>query len=310
MMDILPENANLTRQDVAFLVALINSGSVTRAADALSISQPQASKRLQRLRQLFTDPLVVRQGNALKPTARALQLYAKAELILAAFRDLARDDDVFDPSTAQRSFRILLTDVGMVTLAPRLANTLADRGPDLTLDVLPFDSRTVLQRLETGEADLAIGALPKAQPFLKQQTLYVSSYTGLARKRAVAQSLAGKRHALINVDHVLVTRAATGNSIHGELQDLLLTLVPKARLKLRVPSFTAAAVAASQSDLVTIVPTHLADVLAAPLGLATFNPNLGRPPLRIMQFWHERQHSDAAHKFLRSEVFRLFGRKS
>lgn len=51
--------------------ALLAERSVTRAANRLGLSQPGMSNALARLRKLFGDPLLVREGMTLVPTPRA-----------------------------------------------------------------------------------------------------------------------------------------------------------------------------------------------------------------------------------------------
>ena len=53
------------------LDALLAERSVTRAAERVGLSQPGMSNTLARLRKLFGDPLLVREGMALVPTPRA-----------------------------------------------------------------------------------------------------------------------------------------------------------------------------------------------------------------------------------------------
>ncbi|NVZ29366.1 LysR family transcriptional regulator [Pseudomonas gingeri] len=63
-------------------------------ADCLSVTQPAVSGSLVRLRQYFGDPLFVRSGHGMKPTAKAcdiaaqlLPAMAQIELLLAHNRD-------------------------------------------------------------------------------------------------------------------------------------------------------------------------------------------------------------------------------
>src|SRR5437764_12799124 len=53
------------------LNALLDERSVTRAASRVGLSQPGMSNTLARLRKLFGDPLLVREGLTLVPTPRA-----------------------------------------------------------------------------------------------------------------------------------------------------------------------------------------------------------------------------------------------
>jgi len=49
--------------------------------------------------------------------------------------------------------------------------------------------------------------------------------------------------------------------------------------------------------------------VAAPLGLAAFKTPLQLPRIEIAQYWHERFHRDAAHRWLRAVTFELFGER-
>ncbi|HGN0629013.1 TPA: LysR family transcriptional regulator, partial [Pseudomonas aeruginosa] len=55
--------------------ALMTCRNVSRAAEQLGISQPAMSAAMNRLRQLFGDPLLVREGGAWQPTQRAHELH-------------------------------------------------------------------------------------------------------------------------------------------------------------------------------------------------------------------------------------------
>jgi hypothetical protein len=56
------------------------------------------------------------------------------------------------------------------------------------------------------------------------------------------------------------------------------------------------------------LPANLAQRLAGPLGLVAFEPPIALPRIEIAQFWHERYHRDAGHKWLRNVTFELFAR--
>ncbi|MFK4190198.1 LysR family transcriptional regulator [Streptomyces sparsogenes] len=67
------------------LDALLETSSVTRAAERLHTSPPAMSRTLARLRRTLGDPLLVRAGRDLVPTPRALELRGEvAALVLQA----------------------------------------------------------------------------------------------------------------------------------------------------------------------------------------------------------------------------------
>src|SRR6185436_19697698 len=100
------------------LLAMIDTGSVTRAAEVVAVSQPAMSRILARLREDFGDPLLVRSGAGMKRTPRAEAL---ADPIRALLKQVATlyDGVSFDPATARRVFRAAIPDVVAATvLAP------------------------------------------------------------------------------------------------------------------------------------------------------------------------------------------------
>jgi DNA-binding transcriptional LysR family regulator len=69
-------------------------------------------------------------------------------------------------------FKVLTTDTGFAFLLPLLLSKMAKEGPKLTLQAVPLDSRHFEAKLESGEADLALGAFPRAPRGLRHQHLY------------------------------------------------------------------------------------------------------------------------------------------
>ena len=70
---------NIAAVDLNLLVAfhaMLEHRNVTRAGEAIGLSQPAMSSALRRLRLLLEDPLFIRAGLEMKPTPRALQLSA------------------------------------------------------------------------------------------------------------------------------------------------------------------------------------------------------------------------------------------
>src|SRR3954468_15656710 len=67
---------------IRVLHTLITERSVSRAALRLQSSQPAVSAQLKRLRELTGDPLLVRAGNGMTPTAFAQQMLAPATNLL------------------------------------------------------------------------------------------------------------------------------------------------------------------------------------------------------------------------------------
>lgn len=305
-----PGDDTVRLRDLRILDAMLRGQSLTSIAEQLATTQPTVSKALARLRTQLQDPLVVRDGRAMRPTPRALELAAPLADLLRAADGIQRPaHPAFDPRASQRAFRLLVTDVGMIWFLPPLTAHLAAAGPHLTLEAVALDARHFERKLAAGEADLALGAFPQAPRGLRRQILYIDKYLCIARRGHPdlrrLRTAAGFRRAR----HILVTASDTGHGAHQAVQRATDTAIPSDRVLLRLPSFVAAAVVASQTDGVAIVPANLARTLTG-LGLSTFRPPILLPPIQLAQYWHERYHHDPGHRWLRATCFALFRRST
>jgi DNA-binding transcriptional LysR family regulator len=92
------------------LRALLIERHVTRAAEKLGISQPAMSASLARLRELFSDKLLVRGPNGLTLTPRAEEMLAQLDHLMAVIERLTAVPSHFDPATCRRTFTLIGTD--------------------------------------------------------------------------------------------------------------------------------------------------------------------------------------------------------
>jgi len=298
----------LSLRELRVLDILLQLRSITRTAQAMDTTQPAVSKMLGRLRAQFSDPLFVRNGQAMQPTARALDIADRLRVLLAAADGLRSAATGFDPAASNRRFSLLLTDVGMIMFLPPLIARLAAIASGVSVRAVPLDARQFESRLETGEADLAFGAFPKAARHLRRQRLYFDGYSSVLRKRHPRASKSLSRSSFLAERHILVTGSETGHAAHRTAHRVLSSAIAPANVMLRLPSFIAGAIVAAETDGVATLPTNLARRLAEPLGLVGYETPIALPRIEIAQFWHERYHRDAGHIWLRNITFELFAR--
>jgi DNA-binding transcriptional LysR family regulator len=302
------DDATLRLHDLKTLSVVLRERNLTRAAELLDTTQPAISKILARLRAHFGDPLVIRNGHAMQLTPKAVEMIESLRNLLVASDGLYAATPAFDPRTSERAFKLLVTDVGTIVFLPPLLTRLASNGERLSLRAVPFDSKHFEAKLESGEADLALGAFPGAPGGLRRQRLYLSSYLSVARrnhpKLARLRTPAGFRAA----QHIIVMASDLGHAAHHMAQHALEAEIAPQRVLLRLSSFIAATIVASRTDGIATVPENVALHLAEQLGLATFRPAIPLPPFEIAQYWHERCHRDPGHRWLRAASFDLFAK--
>ena len=264
--------SDLKLRDLRVLEVMLTEGSLTRAATRLNTTQPSLSKALARLRTHFEDPLLVRDGRAMRPTPKGAE-------ILAPVRESARAGSIgqaanaaFDPASSSRRFRLLVTDVGMILFLPALTARFAACGPKLKLEAVPLDSHHFEARLASGEADLALGAYAKAPQDLRRQQLYTDGYLSVVRREHPRKRQLRRIAEFRSAQHIVVTASETGHTAHRMAQEAVEGAVAAGAHVLRLPSFVAAALVAAGSDGVATLPANLANATAERLQLTTFQP--------------------------------------
>jgi DNA-binding transcriptional LysR family regulator len=302
------KDTELRLRDLKVLGVVLRERSLTRTAEALGTTQPSVSKILARLRTHFDDPLFVRNGQAMHPTPKALGLAEPLRGLLLAADTLAQSTQRFDPRTSDRVFKILTTDVGMALFFPEVIKKLVKEGPRLSLQAVPLGTGHIETKLESGEADLAIGAYPKAPRGLRRQHLYYGGYLSVARRDHPDLRRLQTPSSFRAARHIVIEASDTGHAAHQIVQQALETEIAAENFLLRLPSFVIAMLVVSRTDAVATLPANLAMFFSEQLGLATFRSPLKLPPIEIVQYWHERYHRDPGHRWLRSAYFDLFAK--
>ncbi|WP_272800864.1 LysR family transcriptional regulator [Sphingobium sp. AntQ-1] len=118
---------------------LLRKRSVTRAAEALGMSQPAVSEALGQLRRNFNDDLLAMEGRIYVPTAMGLRLQRELEIALTIIEDITLVDH-FNPATASGTIKIASNDYIVLVWGGLLAARLAEFAPGIALQ---FEEITV-----------------------------------------------------------------------------------------------------------------------------------------------------------------------
>src|SRR6201993_3773320 len=87
------------------LHALLEERHVTRAAKRCFLSQPAMSRALDRLREVFGDPLLVRTGRAYERTPRGERVLRELESIMGRLGAMVQGEE-FSPARSRERFRV------------------------------------------------------------------------------------------------------------------------------------------------------------------------------------------------------------
>lgn len=137
------------------LNALLTERNQTVAARKINLSQPAMSAALARLRAYFGDDILILQGRRLVPTTRGEALAEPTREALNYIKRTLTARDVFDPSTAQKRFRIVLSDFMEIVFFTRILDKVRTIAPRITFELLPFSDQPD-ELLKRGEIDFLI----------------------------------------------------------------------------------------------------------------------------------------------------------
>ncbi len=142
---------------------LMRERHVSRAADALGLSQPAVSNALRRLRTRLGDELFLRTPAGMEPTPYAQQLAGPLSQALDTLRDALNVRASFEPATSTRCFTVAMSDVGETYFLPVLMDALARQAPGVTLRCVSVADAALREDMAQGRVDLALGSLPQLQ---------------------------------------------------------------------------------------------------------------------------------------------------
>lgn len=276
------------------LVAIHHTGSLSRAADQLGITQSTLSHTLKRLRQAFGDELFLRHGRGVVPTIRCDQLVAGIDALLDQLASLAEPPS-FDAATTAHRFTISCNFYERVVLMPHLVRRFRQMAPSAELNIIQSNLRGH-EQLNDGLCDVLISPLLAETSGLYRRGLLQDRYAcfvdrshPLAQAPLTLESYAAANHIAVNYD------GGWRPFYRSALDALGVSITPRVEL----PSFGAIGNIIEGSDLLLTAPSALASVLL-PRAIMLEPPFSAE--FEVFMFWNARQHESPANAWLRRLV--------
>ena len=291
---------NLAQLDLNLLVALealLRERNVTRAGEAVGLSQPAMSSALARLRRLFGDELLVRMGREYHMTALAQELETPLQEILRQIELTIERRPSFDPSVDERTFTISASDYSTYLVLQPVLRRLAREAPNVAIAILPLDGRP-RPALEGGETDLVIlpaGIGPQDMPSAE---LFTDRYVGVVSNDHPSVGRSVSLEEFTSLPRLSYGRGA--NAIEGTGDRTIHDPLLNRHLKLTLESFFLMPFLVSGTPLIALVHERLAHRLSSTTHTRIVDLEFETPAVTETMFWHPRHTSDPAHRWLRS----------
>ncbi len=145
----------LDLNQLVVLDALLDTRSVTKAAQRLFLGQSATSSAMARLREYFDDELLVRVGKTLVLTPRAEDLRRQVRDVLQQIQAMTHGNSTFDPTTSDRKIVIETSDYVISVFLGEVLRRASLEAPHMQFSVRTAATLGVVH-LENGEIDLLI----------------------------------------------------------------------------------------------------------------------------------------------------------
>ena len=290
---------NIDLNLLVVLDVLLTEKHVTRTGVRLHLSQPAISHSLSKLRVLLDDPLLIRQGNDVVLSALAQNLQAPLKAILGQIEALLGQSIDFVPADSQRTFRVAMSDYGAAIVLPKLLVQLRAKAPDTSLVVVQDSRLGMLEQIEQGKIDLALGVFAGLPADVSSDVLFEETFTCLLDRRSLADNAVLDLESYLARPHLLVS---TDGNTQGEVDNVLRAQGLHRRVAVNVPHWGAAPWMIADTDLILTVATRTLDNLSYGDTLIALAPPMTVAPFNYVQVWHQRFNEDPAHRWLRDLI--------
>ncbi|MFT6459525.1 LysR family transcriptional regulator [Pseudophaeobacter arcticus] len=269
-------------------------GSFSRAAETLGVTQSTISYTMTRLREVFSDPLFVRQGAGMVPTDRCNEIVAQAGELIDRFETLTAQRQ-FDPAQASVEIGISCNFYERVTILPHVTRILRREAPGIKLKVISSSAQGKQQLLRS-ESDILIGPIRIEDSGYYRRSLLREEYTcvmdpsnPLAQDPLTIERFVKAPQVVVNYGGNFRSRFLVVMEAAGHVPNTVMEVPSPANL----PDILL------QTDMIATVPSRISQmfgdaVASVPCPLpAEFSIDL---------YWTARTHVSAPHMWFRSKI--------
>lgn len=177
--------------------AVMRTGSMTGAANLMSVTQPAVTRLIRDFEEAVGLPLFERRGNQLIPTPQALALIPEVERSFIGLDRIGRLASGIRENTAG-SLRIAAMPAVANTLLPRFLAYFLPERPNLQISILGVPSHEVAEMVSAGQVDIgyaegpinphgvemqsvdmdAVAVMPSNHPMAKLEVVSPSDFEG------------------------------------------------------------------------------------------------------------------------------------
>jgi LysR family nod box-dependent transcriptional activator len=281
------------------LKALLAEKNVTRAGEAVHVTQSAMSGILSRLRDYFGDPLIVQVGRKMELTSLAESLVEPVNDVLLRIDATIATRPEFNPLTTRRHFSVVASAYSIHVLLLEVLRRVHHDAPGMSLE-FRNPSESAAAELEAGEVDFIVN--PESQNSQGQSgtVIFEDSYvivvdagnSEVGDSIAIDQYLALRHVAFKSGKHGLPQFETWMANRHGE----------ERRVEVVAHSFYLLPRLVIGTSRIATMHTRLAKQLADDLPIRLVKPEFEIPRLIEVLQWHKYRDLDPGSMWLRDVI--------
>lgn len=249
---------------------LLRLRKASAVAERLGLSQPAISHALNRLRDLFEDPLFIRRPHGFEPTKRALELGPKVEALIELSGQALTPDARFDPAHSTRQFNFSAPEFVTALIGAALVQRLKAAAPGVLFTIGHGSEAEAFRSLRQGEADFAIGRFGAPRPGFTIEPLLEDVYCVVARRGHPRIDGAIDWDGWRDIGHIYAwAESETGRAAAAQHPE---DRGHQVRMLAAVPQWLTVLTLVAATDAIGTVPRRLAERHADLLGLQVIAP--------------------------------------
>lgn len=288
---------------LAVFAAVVEERQYTKVAKRLGITQPSVSQSISKLRDIYNDPLFIREKLGVRPTAFALEVYPEVADAILKLEALSAKRTRFDASSSKRVFKISTISLFDHSLIPEIFKLAEEEAPNITILVDNHSTKETKNMLRQGTIDLAIEGTIKAESSIKLDKIYEDELVVVcSNNHPVFTGNSILERDFLEHQHVTLSSHSINFDLFENFSASSLELLNKRKVNRQVASYWGLLSSIKDSDNLAVFTRKMAVENAEVFELKILDNDFLTQRVEASVFWSKHRGLDPSIAWLRGKV--------